>query len=146
MTGEQITSRNRIIISQVRNAVSRNAENTSFNLEINHPDFGWIPYSLNPWDTDQTVNNNDLLALIGSNFENYVPPTQEELDLKAAKMVRDERSRLLRSEVDPVVSNSLRWADMATDKQNAWAQYRTDLLNVPQQSGFPHNITWPDIP
>ncbi len=137
---------NRIIISQVRNAVSRNAENTSFNLEINHPDFGWIPYSLNPWDTDQTVNNNDLLALIGSNFENYVPPTQEELDLKAAKMVRDERSRLLRSEVDPVVSNSLRWADMTTDKQNAWAQYRTDLLNVPQQSGFPHNITWPDIP
>ena len=135
-----------IPITENRNAKSYAADNSRIDVEINHPDFGWIPYSCNSFDTDTTINNDDLLALIGDDFEPYVAPTQEELDAKKALDVRELRDHLLESEVDPVVSNPLRWADMTSDKQAEWAQYRTDLLNVPQQSGFPNSISWPTKP
>lgn len=135
-----------ITITNVRNAVSLNAENTKFDLEIQHPDYGWIPYTLDPDDTDETVSNTELRNLIGTNFTDYVAPTQEELDAEAAVQVRSQRNSILASEVDPIVSNPLRWADMTTEQQNSWSQYRTDLLNITDQSGFPHNVTWPTEP
>ena len=133
-------------IINIRNAVSLNAEDTMFDLEIEHPDYGWIPYTLHPDDTDYTIDNDALLLLIGTDFTAYVAPTQAELDATAAAEVRGQRDNVLETEVDPIVSNPLRWADMTIAEQNAWAQYRTDLLNIPQQSGFPHDITWPTKP
>ena len=135
-----------VTITEIRNAKSLNAENTWYDIEINHPEYGWIPYTLNPDDTDQTVSNDDLLALIGSNFQVYVPPTQEELDAEAAAAVRAQRDYLLQTEVDPIVSNPLRWADMTAEQQAAWAAYRTALLDITLQAGFPHNVTWPTKP
>lgn len=135
-----------VTITEIRNAKSLNAENTWFDVEINHPEHGWIPYALDPDDTDQTVNNNDLLALIGSNFEAYIPPTQEELDAEAAAAVRGHRNWLLQNQVDPIVSNPLRWADMTTEEQNAWSTYRTALLDITDQAGFPYSVTWPTGP
>ena len=135
-----------VTITNVRNAVSLNAENTKFDLEIQHPDYGWIPYTLDPDDTDETVSNTELRTLIGTNFAAYIAPTQEELDAEAAAQVRSQRDSILASEVDPIVSNPLRWADMTTDQQNTWSQYRTDLLNITDQSGFPHDVTWPTEP
>ena len=132
-----------IEITEVRNAQSMNAENTQFDLEINHPDYGWIPYSLTPWDTDMTVDNAALLSLIGSD---YAPFSQADHDARVANFIRDQRDAKLRLDVDPVVSNPLRWADLTTEKQNEWSQYRTDLLNVPQQAGFPNTINWPTKP
>lgn len=130
-------------ITEVRNAQSMNAENTQFDLEINHPEYGWIPYSLTPWDTDMTVDNSVLLSLIGSD---YAPFSQADHDARVAAFVRDQRYVKLRNEVDPVVSNPLRWADLTTAKQTEWTTYRTALLNVPQQAGFPNTITWPTKP
>lgn len=135
-----------IQITEYRNAQSLNADNTCVDVEINHPNYGWIPYTIDPRDTDMTINNDDLLALIGSDFTPYTAPTQEELDAKTAVNERAWRDHLLRSEVDPIVSNALRWAEMSSEKQAEWAQYRTDLLNVPQQSSFPNSISWPSKP
>jgi hypothetical protein len=132
-----------IIITEIRNAVSRNGDNTEFDLEINHPEYGWIPYSLHPNDTDATINNNDLMTLIGTNFTKI---TQEELDEENSGIQRDYRDMLLSTEVDPLVTNPIRWAELTATQQNAWTQYRTDLLNVPQQAGFPNTITWPTKP
>ena len=135
-----------ITITEVRNARSMNETNTVIDVEINHPEHGWIPYLLTDYDEDQTVDNDAVMALIGTDFEAYVPPTQAELDEAAAFEVRYERDQRLETEVDPIVSNLLRWNDLTTAQQNAWTQYRTDLLGVPQQSGFPHNVTWPTKP
>ena len=66
-----------VTITEVRNAQSLNAENTAFEVEINHPEHGWIPYGLNPDDTDMTVDNSVLLGLIGSDYAAYVAPTQD---------------------------------------------------------------------
>ena len=81
-----------IKITEVRNARSINAANTSIDLEINHPVYGWIPYLLTDYDTDMTINNDELLELIGSDYAAYVPPTQEELDAALAASIRGQRN------------------------------------------------------
>ena len=129
---------------EYRNAKYINSEQTIVDCEINSPVHGWIPYTMHPDDTDTTVDNDALIAAFAANGDvaDYTPPTDEE----AAAEVRFQREIILMSEVDPIVSNSLRWADMTTEQQNAWSQYRTDLLNITDQAGFPHNVTWPIKP
>ena len=88
-------------------------------------------------------DNNHIMSLIDDNFLPYVSPTQEQLDLESAKIIRMQRDFLLVSEVDPIITNILRWEDMDTQKQNEWQQYRQELLDVPTQEGFPDNVVWP---
>lgn len=133
-------------ILEVRNARSMNAYNTIFDVEIKHPVHGWIPYCLTDYDEDTHIDNNTVMALIGDNFSAYVPPTQEELDADASAGVRAERDMKLATEVDPIAGNALRWAALDADTQAAWAAYRQALLDVPAQAGFPHNVTWPEVP
>ena len=135
-----------ITITQVRNAASLSSDNLVMDVEINHPEFGWIEYAVNPEDTDTTINNDEVMALVGTDFAAYVPPTQEELDAEAAGGVRSIRNSKLSTEVDPLVSNPLRWADLTTEEQDDWAQYRLDLLGITDQAGFPYNVTWPTKP
>ena len=135
-----------VTITEVRNAQSLNTENTRFDVEINHPEHSWIPYGLDPADTDMTVDNSVLLTLIGSDYAAYVAPTQAELDAELSANLRGQRDQKLAQEVDPVVTNPLRWAELTDAKQAEWTQYRTDLLNLPAQAGFPNTVTWPTKP
>lgn len=141
-----MNSEDSIEITEYRNAVSLNEDNTRMDVEINHPELGWSVYTLDASDTDNTINKADLFALIGTDFAPYVAPTQEEQDADMASDARMVRDEFLADVVDPVVSNPLRWADMTTEKQNEWAAYRTALLNVPDQPGFPNSISWPTKP
>ena len=134
-----------ITITEVRNAASLQSDNLRMNVEINHPSYGWIPYGLDPADTDTTIDNNAVLALIGTDFAAYVPPTQAELDAALAAEVRADRDERL-TEVDAIAGNALRWAELTAAKKAEWSQYRTDLLNVPHQDGFPNTVTWPTKP
>jgi len=61
-----------------------------------------------------------------------------------AREVRDQRDKLLKEQVDAI--NPIRWNLMSSEQQAAWQSYRQQLLDVPQQSGFPRNITWPAKP
>ena len=134
-----------ITITEVRNAVSLQSDNLLMDVEINHPQHGWIPYTLDSADTDTTIDNDAVMSLIGTDFTAYVPPTQAELDAAEAASVRADRDgRLL--EVDAIAGNALRWAALDADTQATWATYRQALLDVPQQEGFPHDITWPTNP
>jgi len=135
-----------ITITEVRNAASLQSDNLRMDVEISHPKFGWIPYTLDPSDTDTTINNDEVMALIGTDFAPYVAPTQEELDAAAAAQVRMERDNILATVVDPIVSNNLRWADMTAEKQAEWAAYRQALRDITDQAGFPTDITWPTKP
>jgi len=134
-----------IIITEVRNAVSLQSDNLRMDVEINHPQHGWIPYTVDPADTDMTINNDDVMALIGTDFAAYVAPTQAELDAELAAEVRADRDGRL-TEVDAIAGNALRWTALDAETQALWATYRQALLNVPQQSGFPNTVTWPTEP
>ncbi len=134
-----------ITITQSRNATSLQSDNLRMDVEINHPEFGWIPYTVDPADTDTTIDNDAVMALIGTDFAAYVAPTQEELDAALAAEIRADRDGRL-AEVDAVAGNALRWGVLSAEQQDAWAVYRQALLDVPQQAGFPNNITWPTEP
>ena len=96
-----------IVIAQIRNAASLQADNLRMDVEINHPQYGWIPYTLDPADTDTTIDNDAVMALIGTDLAAYVPPTQAELDAAAAAGVSDARDRRGATEVDPDVSSTV---------------------------------------
>jgi len=128
----------------------RNAKHISLgrvDCELDHPDYGWIPYTLDPSDTDMTINNDDLLAAMeaAGDVAPYVPPTQAELDAELSDQLRGERGSLL-FEMDAFVGNPLRWGSLSAEQQNAWGVYRQALLDVPQQSGFPNDVVWPVSP
>ena len=122
-------------------------DNGWIDCEIEHPDWGWIPYTLDPADTDMTINNDDLLAAMkaAGDVEAYVPPTQAELDAMLSEQLREKRGELL-IEVDAIAGNALRWATLSAEQQDAWAVYRQALLDVPQQAGFPNDVVWPVKP
>jgi hypothetical protein len=65
-------------------------------------------------------------------------------------LLREERNRLLVEEVDPIVSNNLRWNDMTAEKQTEWSNYRTALLDLPANQtpvdDSLSNITFPTKP
>ena len=132
-----------ITITEYRNVESWNDANTRFDMEINHPLHGWIPFTLDMSDDGTDIDKDALRTLIGTNF---TAMSQEKIDRIEGDAVRHQRDTILLYEVDPIIANSLRWAELTTEKQNEWKQYRTDLLNVPQQSGFPHNVTFPTKP
>jgi hypothetical protein len=121
-------------------------ENGWIECEIEHPEYGWIPFTCDPNDTGALFDTAALFAEMQPHAAPYVPPTQEELDAMAAAQVRVERDRKLATEVDPIAGNALRWAGLSDEQRQAWAGYRQALLDVPQQSGFPHNVTWPSKP
>ena len=84
---------------EYRNAVYMNAENTYVDCEINHAEFGWIPYTLDPTDTDMTVNNDDLFAAMVSNADvgAYVPSTQAEIDAERQANINQTSREYLES-------------------------------------------------
>lgn len=71
--------------------------------------------------------------------------TQEKVDKIRAVEVREERDiKLL--ELDSIVLNPLRWSSLTEGQQQVLGIYRQELLDVPQQEGFPTNIQWPIKP
>lgn len=74
--------------------------------------------------------------------------TQEEIDelnnsIFLPDNVRRQRNDLLKEVVDPVASNPLRWESLSVQAQENLRTYRQQLLDVPQQEGFPRNVVWP---
>jgi hypothetical protein len=74
--------------------------------------------------------------------------TQEEIDELnninfSPDNVRRQRNDLLKEVVDTVVSNPLRWESLSVQAQENFRKYRQQLLDVPQQEGFPRNVVWP---
>jgi hypothetical protein len=66
-------------------------------------------------------------------------------DDRKAEEVREKRDDLL-LEVDAIAGNALRWTELTSPTQALWSTYRLELLDVPQQAGFPNTVTWPTKP
>jgi hypothetical protein len=129
----------------------RKNKNDTIDCEINHPKYGWIPYTCHSNDIGAEFDTNDLYIRMNSDptLIPYVAPpepTQEEINIMLSKEARKKRNSLLVSIVDPIVSNPFRWNDMSEEKKQAYIQYRQDLLDITSQLGFPNNITWPTKP
>ena len=65
--------------------------------------------------------------------------------VNTAELVRSKRDTAL-EDVDVMAGNVLRWNSLSDTQRESWTQYRIDLLNVPQQAGFPLTVVWPTKP
>lgn len=111
-------------------------------VEWNHPEFGWIPYSTvkNSGEPEAQAIWDQAMIQLPLPFDK---PTKEEQEKIQAAFIREERDRLLRENVDPIVSNPLRWGDMSEADQYAYKVYRQALLDITDQPQFPTNVDWP---
>jgi hypothetical protein len=57
---------------------------------------------------------------------------------------RHRRNKYLGMYVDSV--NIIRWEGLTQQQKDALISYRQELLDIPQQVGFPLTIIWPDPP
>lgn len=111
---------------EYRNA-TRTARTDVIDCEINHPKFGWIPYTLDPSDTDQTVDNAALLAAMQSNTDvaDYVVPTPP----AAAELLAAERAAMKCSRLQGRLVLGEATCDaldaMAADTLTPWAMRQT---------------------
>lgn len=107
---------NRIIVDSIDQYTPKDNEEIS---DAHDGDIGWI-----------RINNT------------WVNPNETPVD--KAKEVREIRDKLLITHID--IFNGPRWSFLTQEEQTAWNNYRLELLDVPQQEGFPDNVIWPVLP
>lgn len=108
--------------------------------EVNHPavsdmDTPWNGYGYTTYETQIALPAGALDAAP----DTWADAVKQADRAQAAAQVRAERDRLI-SACDWTVLD-----DAKTDKQ-AWATYRQALRDVPEQSGFPYDVSWPAMP
>jgi len=113
----------------------------TIDCEINHPEHGWIPFTADPDDCEEHGRQIHQQATAGdfgpiADFVPPPPPTEEEL----AAMVRAERDQLIRD------TDWSQLPDVPSDIQTKYKQYRQALRDIPEQEGFPKDVTWPKHP
>lgn len=64
---------------EFRNPQFSNAEGTAIDVEINHPRFGWIPFTATPYDYEDHGRAIYDEALAAGDIAAFVPPTIEEV-------------------------------------------------------------------
>jgi hypothetical protein len=107
--------------------------------------YGWISFTCDPNDNGAEFDVSELYHRI--TITGQVPKMpQSEIDKEVSTFMQQTRNSILFNEVDPIVSNPLRWSDLSQEQQQAWANYRKELLDLPQQEGFPHEVQWPERP
>jgi hypothetical protein len=80
------------------------------------------------------------------NGSSWDAPTTDAIRARQAEIARARRDDMLRYQVDPVVTNPLRWAALSEAEQQEVSAYRQALLDVTNQAGFPQNINWATRP
>lgn len=93
----------------------------------------------------QRRDEGPALLVNGVWTQNYVvtPLTAEEAAAKG-----EEQGRIVRAERDRLLERTdwTQTADASQATKDKWAPYRQALRDVPQQSGFPFNVNWPQTP
>jgi hypothetical protein len=114
-------------------------KNNMIDCEINHPIYGWIPFTCDPNDTGAQFDTAALFAKMQPHAAPYAPPPPPSAEQRASE-IRTERNRLL------TASDWTQLPDVLEALRSAWAIYRQALRDIPQQSGFPEHVVWPSKP
>ena len=86
--------------------------------------------------------NDNLDSRIRDNYEEWLNKAKNDDKTQTATMVRAQRDKLLMS------SDYIMCADspFTAEQKNAWMAYRQNLRDIPEQTGFPYDINWPEKP
>lgn len=90
-----------------------------------------------------TYNNGVLRDQEGNTIAPTEPPKPVDPALLAIQQANEQIQKLLKK-VNSI--GFLEWEDLGPEKQAAVRAYKQALLDLPNQSGFPDNIQWPEDP
>ena len=98
-----------------------------------------VPFTATPDDVEE--HGRTLYNQLNTTYSSQVTAcSTEERDTAFAEIARSDRNTRIR-ETDWTQS-----ADVPQATKDLWAPYRQALRDVPAQTGFPHEITWPTPP
>ena len=77
-------------------------------------------------------------------------PTDAEIEAEVNRLIAEQPAKEARAERDRRLSNTdwvvTKYKEMSKAVPTAWKTYRQALRDLPEQSGFPTNIEWPQEP
>lgn len=131
----------------IKNMKWANAEQTVINCEINHPDYGWIPFTASPSDPEEHGRNIHAACLAGEHgtVAAYEPPPPPPVVIPAEVTMRQARLALLGigklSDVDAALASitdpaqrqaaQIEWEYSSTVKRDsAWVQQLAPALGL----------------
>jgi len=98
-----------------------------------------IPFTVDPQDSEEY--GRALWDQINARYLHLVAPLPDaQRDTELAEMAREDRNRRLKQ------TDWTQAPDVPEATRTAWLSYRQALRDVPTQSGFPAEITWPTPP
>jgi hypothetical protein len=120
-------------INSARNPRWANRTQTSIDLEVDFNEFDeeYVDFNAHPNDIvswGPELFNRAVAGEFGPIAEFELPT--DIVGEEAMENLRSLRGDLLLTEVDPIVSNPLRWNDLTEEKQQEWANYRQALLDI----------------
>ncbi len=93
-------------------------------------------YKIEVWYRD------NLQEDIEQNYDIWLQGAKDKEYNDLAKEARDKRDKLLQeTDWTQLLDNTL-----SNELQTQYREYRQALRDIPQQEGFPYNITWPEKP
>ena len=97
------------------------------------------------WVSAQETATIERFGFTVADFPNA--PTPEKPNYNPDQRQLEQEADEARTQRDALLSQS-DWTQVsdAPVDQAAWAEYRQELRDVPQQSGFPEKINWPSKP
>lgn len=127
-----------MIVEYAKNPQWANRDQTTINLIVKFESIAEeLPFGANANDPEQYGQTIYIQALNGD-FGIIAPFTPKEFSVDEIKnLVRDARNEKLKTEVDPVVSNFLRWNSLSAEKQKEYEDYRQHLLDITSDPNFP---------
>jgi len=131
----------------VTNLAYANLEKTRIDCIVDFISAGILPFTADKNDSvphGREIFERAVAGDFGAIADYQAPPVIETTELISERQ-RLRRNQLL-LELDQIVTNPLRWAELTADQQQDYARYRQELLDVPQQAGFPNDIIWPTPP
>jgi hypothetical protein len=86
------------------------------------------------------TNNEQPVEYSAEDYAQAELDYQYEITIALPREIRAKRNILLKN------SDWTQASDIPDNIKTTWATYRQALRNVPTQSGFPTNVTWPTEP
>lgn len=102
-----------------------------------------FPFTATPWD--EMEYGRDIFERAKAGEFGTVAEWEDIPYDEKIQQARHDRNVLL-VELDNIVNNPLRWASYTEEYKAQLATYRQELLDVPDQEGFPYNVVWPQKP
>ena len=88
----------------------------------------------------KTVNGGEIVECSQEEQDQYAIDLIHYETVTVPMIIRQQRNALL------TASDWTQAGDVPQATKDLWATYRQALRDVPQQAGFPENVTWPQKP